>query len=87
MAVFIVLWPYLLTTKLKFVIRHNLGRSSVRHGLERFMYPATFKACLSKFKWGFFNGGKSVVFVGQCIAPISGEEIDRVPDTLILCKI
>ena len=28
MAVFIVLWPYLLTTKLKSVIRHNLGQSS-----------------------------------------------------------
>ena len=28
MAVFIVLWPYLLTTKLKFVIHHNLGHSS-----------------------------------------------------------
>ena len=27
MAVFIVLWPYLLTTKLKSVIRHNLGHS------------------------------------------------------------
>ena len=29
MAVFIVLWPYLLTTKLKSVIRHNLGHSKV----------------------------------------------------------
>ena len=28
MAVFIVLWPYLLTTKLKSVIRHNLGHSN-----------------------------------------------------------
>ena len=27
MAVFIVLWPYLLTTKLRSVIRHNLGHS------------------------------------------------------------
>ena len=27
MAGFIVLWPYLLTTKLKSVIRHNLGHS------------------------------------------------------------
>ena len=27
MAVFIVLWPYLSTTKLKSVIRHNLGHS------------------------------------------------------------
>ena len=29
MAVFIVLWPYLLTTKLKSVIRHNLGHSNI----------------------------------------------------------
>ena len=29
MAVFIVLWPYLLTAKLKFVIRHNLGHSTL----------------------------------------------------------
>ena len=29
MAVFIVLWPSLLTTKLKSVIRHNLGHSIV----------------------------------------------------------
>ena len=29
MAVFIVLYPYLLTTKLKTVIRHNLGHSKV----------------------------------------------------------
>ena len=29
MAVFIVLWPYLLTTKLKSVIRHNLGHSTL----------------------------------------------------------
>ena len=29
MAVFIVLWPYLLTTKLKSVIRHNLGHSTI----------------------------------------------------------
>ena len=29
MAVFIVLWPYLATTKLKSVIRHNLGHSTV----------------------------------------------------------
>ena len=29
MAVFIVLWPYLLTTKLRSVIRHNLGHSNV----------------------------------------------------------
>ena len=28
MAIFIVLWPYLLTTKLKSVIRHNLGHSN-----------------------------------------------------------
>ena len=28
MAVFIVLWPYLLTTKLRSVIRHNLGHST-----------------------------------------------------------
>ena len=28
MAVFIVLWPSLLTTKLKSVIRHNLGHSN-----------------------------------------------------------
>ena len=27
MVVFIVLWPYLLTTKLRSVIRHNLGHS------------------------------------------------------------
>jgi hypothetical protein len=27
MAIFIVIWPYLLTTKLRFVIRHNLGHS------------------------------------------------------------
>jgi hypothetical protein len=27
MAVFIVVWPYLLTTKLRSVIRHNLGHS------------------------------------------------------------
>ena len=27
MGVFIVLWPYLLTTKLRFVIRHNFGHS------------------------------------------------------------
>ena len=33
MAVFIVLWPYLLTTKLKFVIRHNLGHSKLYKGL------------------------------------------------------
>ena len=30
MAVFIVLWPYLLTTKLKSVIRNNLGHSNVQ---------------------------------------------------------
>ena len=30
MVVFIVLWPYLLTTKLKSVIRHNLGHSNVQ---------------------------------------------------------
>ena len=29
MAVFIVLWPYLLTTKLRSVIRHSLGHSNV----------------------------------------------------------
>ena len=29
MAIFIVLWPYLITTKLRFVIRHNLGHSKV----------------------------------------------------------
>ena len=29
MAVFIVLWPDLLTTKLKSVIRHNLGHSNL----------------------------------------------------------
>ena len=29
MAVFIVLWPYLLTSKLRSVIRHNLGHSNV----------------------------------------------------------
>ena len=29
MAVFIDLWPYLLTTKLRSVIRHNLGHSMV----------------------------------------------------------
>ena len=29
MAVFIDLWPYLLTTKFKSVIRHNLGHSNV----------------------------------------------------------
>ena len=29
MAVFIVLWPYLLTTKLKSVICHNLGHSNL----------------------------------------------------------
>ena len=28
MAVFKVLWPYLLTTKLRSVIRHNLGHSN-----------------------------------------------------------
>ena len=28
MTVFVVLWPYLLTTKLKPVIRHNLGHSN-----------------------------------------------------------
>ena len=28
MAVFIVLWPYLSTTKLRSVIRHNLGHSN-----------------------------------------------------------
>ena len=28
MAIFIVLWPYLLTTKLRSVIRHNLGHSN-----------------------------------------------------------
>ena len=28
MAIFIVLWPYLLTTKLRSVIRHNLGHST-----------------------------------------------------------
>ena len=28
MAVFIVLWPYLLITKLRSVIRHNLGHSN-----------------------------------------------------------
>ena len=28
MAVYIVLWPYLLTTKLKSVIRHSLGHSN-----------------------------------------------------------
>ena len=30
MAVFIVLWPYLLTTKLRPVIRYNIGHSTVR---------------------------------------------------------
>ena len=29
MAVFIVLWPYLSTTKLRSVIRHNLGHSNL----------------------------------------------------------
>ena len=29
MAIFIVLWPYLLTTKLRSVIRHNLGHSKL----------------------------------------------------------
>ena len=42
-----------------------------------------FKACLNKFKCGFFNGGSSVL-VGQCIVPISGEDIDRVPDAVVV---
>ena len=29
MAIFIVLWPYLLTTKLRSVIHHNLGHSNL----------------------------------------------------------
>ena len=33
LAVFIVLWPYLLTTKLKSVIRHNLGHFNLLNGL------------------------------------------------------
>ena len=36
MAVFIVLWPYLLTTKLKSVIRHNLGHS--KGGAPKFLF-------------------------------------------------
>ena len=35
MAVFIVLWPYLLTTKLKSVIRHNLGHSNIQSCLYK----------------------------------------------------
>ena len=34
MAIFIVLWPYLLTTKLRSVIRHNLGHSNVGDMVE-----------------------------------------------------
>ena len=34
MAVFTVLWPYLLTTKLRSVIRHNLGHSKI-FGINR----------------------------------------------------
>ena len=36
MAVFIVLWPYLLTTKLKSVILHNLGHSNLYELISTF---------------------------------------------------
>ena len=35
MAVFIVLWPYLSTTKLRSVIRHNLGHSRPCDGIVK----------------------------------------------------
>ena len=36
MAVFIVLWPYLLTTKLKSVIHHNLGHFKTQQPVAGF---------------------------------------------------
>ena len=53
MAVFIVLWPYLLTTKLKFVIRHNLGHSK----------PVVSK--LSVFCQSIFVNLKDLSFIEQ----------------------
>ena len=41
MAVFIVLWPYLLTTKLRSVICHNLGHSKV-HVWNGWLHKKTY---------------------------------------------
>ena len=41
MAVFIVLWPYLLTTKLRSVIRHNLGHSNL-YGRVRKLFTSFY---------------------------------------------
>ena len=43
MAVFIVLWPYLLTSKLRSVIRHNLGHSKVDFSCANSTSSANFR--------------------------------------------
>ena len=62
MAVFIVLWPYLLTTKLRSVIRHNLGHSnlqpptgknkllSVTNRLQTNYYRLCYRLCIETKK-------------------------------------
>ena len=42
MAVFIVLWPYLLTTKLRSVIGHNLGHSNIEDMLSLMTFTPSY---------------------------------------------
>ena len=61
MAIFIVLWPYLLTTKLRSVIRHNLGHSKVGK-----VYILFF-CCFSLFSFFVFSASNSDLVQPQLV--------------------
>ena len=55
MAIFIVLWPYLSTTKLRSVIRHNLGHSN-KHvfstkNKQKLAFSDSSQDCLRTISW------------------------------------
>ena len=62
MAILIVLWPYLLTTKLRSVIRHNLGHSMVAAHEYRIKYHIVecYCTCIIEIL--------SYFFILQCLA-------------------
>ena len=80
MAVFIVLWPYLLNTKLRSVIRHNIGHSklaAIRYSIDLRCYPyekkvPKFKTLLHTLKREFSGMYMTTKKVAQSQTPCFG---------------